>query len=452
MNQPEVTREELSLGNPQFAENLLQQFVPGMERGFHLGLGRIEKFLENTGKPHTKYPVIHIGGTNGKGSVAATLASVLGLQGLSVGLYTSPHLCAFNERIQLNSECVTDDKLEELIRDVGPEMERCGLSFFEAVTALAFHIFERAQIDIAVVEVGLGGRLDATNVVQPLSTVITNIEMDHKAYLGDTKRKIAKEKLGIVKEGAPLFTSETDEEMLAMFEAACRKKNSFLFPTQRDNPLSHLEISATGTSFTSSFDSWGEIDVITPLIGEHQAVNTCLALSVLDQLPDEFRPNGDAIVQGIRRVEWPGRTQVENREGVTWVLDIAHNKAGASALVQTLRQLQLERPIILLVSVLGDKDWKGIFLELAKEVDHVILTQSLSAPGERRWDLNEVSAILDLPSSELRPNFGDALTVAQALGSSGSVVVTGSAHTVGDVLSLLDWESYLRKRKVEIVT
>tara|TARA_B110000014_G_scaffold257874_2_gene243114 strand:+ start:40 stop:1398 length:1359 start_codon:yes stop_codon:yes gene_type:complete len=437
---------------PRYVESFLERFVPSMGGSVHWGLERIGKFLKNTGNPHVNYPVIHVGGTNGKGSVAASLASVLGVKGHSVGLYTSPHLCSFNERIQLGSKYASDQSLRDLIRDVGPEMERCGLSFFEAVTGLAFHMFEREGIDLAVVEVGLGGRLDATNVVRPISTVITNIEMDHKDYLGETKKQIAKEKLGIVKEGIPLFTSESDEGVIAMFEEVCRQRNSSLFSTFNDNPLSQVKISREGTSFTSSFHSWGEVEVVTPLIGKHQAMNTCLALSVLDQLPDALRPEYDVVAEGIRLVDWPGRTQVENRDGVTWVLDIAHNKAGAVALVETLKHLQLESPSVLLVSVLSDKDWEGIFSELVNEAEHVILTQSLSSPSERRWDLNKVSAVLNLASVKVCPDFNEALMMADRLGSSGSVVVTGSAHTVGDVLNRLDFEPNSETRMVEVAT
>ena len=436
----------------RYEARFLERFVPSMGGSVHWGLERIRKFLKNTGDPHVNYPVIHVGGTNGKGSVAASLASVLSVKGHSVGLYTSPHLCSFNERIQLGSKCATDQSLIDLIRDLGPEMERCGLSFFEAVTGLAFHMFEREGIDLAVVEVGLGGRLDATNVVWPISTVITNIEMDHKDYLGETKEQIAKEKLGIVKEGVPLFTSESGEGVLAMFKEVCRQRHSSFSSICHDNPLSQVKISRAGTSFISSFHSWGEVGVVTPLIGEHQAINTCLALSVLDQLPDAFKPGYDVVAKGIRLVDWPGRTQVENRDGVTWVLDIAHNKAGAAALVKTLKHLQLESPSVLLVSVLSDKDWEGIFSELVNEAEHVILTQSLSSPSERRWDLNKVSAILDLPSVKVCPDFNDALVMADRLGSSGSVVVTGSAHTVGDVLNRLDFEPHSRSRMIEVAT
>jgi dihydrofolate synthase/folylpolyglutamate synthase len=419
---------------------LLDQFVPGMERGVHWGLERIRKFLTNTGAPHLKYPVIHIGGTNGKGSVAASLTSVLSLQGYSVGLYTSPHLCSFNERIQIDGSCVKNETLKDLIIELGPEMNRCGLSFFEATTGLAFHMFQRSKVEIAIIEVGLGGRLDATNVVEPISTVITNIQMDHREYLGDTKEEIAFEKLGIVKEGIPLFTSETDKHLLEMFSRVCRERKSQLFPTFYENPVTQVEVSLQGTSFKSWYKSWGNLEIFTPLIGDHQAINTSLALAVMEQLPGPFLPKKEALIEGSSLVDWPGRIQVEKKSGVTWIFDIAHNQAGASALANTLNCLQLEGPTVVLVSVLVDKDWKGIFFELVNVADYVVLTQSISAPIDRRWDLSEVSTILDDSEVKVCPDFADALVMVETLAQTGTVVVTGSAHTVGDVLSTLDFD------------
>ena len=445
-----VSKEEI-LDSVDSGANLLEQCVPGIERGVHWGLDRVRKFLTNTGNPHLCYPTIHVGGTNGKGSVAASLSSVLSLQGHSVGLYTSPHLCSVNERIRIGSTCVDDMTLQDLISELGPEMDRCGLSFFEALTALAFHVFQRNNIDIGIIEVGLGGRLDATNVVDPISTVITNIQMDHRAYLGETKEEIAREKLGIAKEGVPLFTSETDKELLDIFGSVCRDKKAPLCTTFYNNPVSQIEIDFQGTSFRSSYENWGEIESFTPLIGSHQAINASLAMAVLEQLPDMFRPSRKILTKGISRVSWPGRIQVEKKNGLTWIFDIAHNKAGASALVDTLNYLGIDHPSVLLISVLGDKDWKGIFLELVDEVDHVILTQSISAPHERRWDLNEVSSILDCSKCEVCPDFGDAILMAETLALSGTVVVTGSAHTVGDVLDTLDFGLYSEGSSFEIV-
>ena len=452
MKSTEVSLVSSTAAQAQLGEHLLQRFVPGLERGVHWGLERIEEFLGATGDPHLSYPVIHVGGTNGKGSVAASLASVLNLQGHSVGLYTSPHLCSFNERIQVGSSCVTDRMLRELISELGPEMEKCGLSFFEAVTGLAFHVFQRSDIGIAVIEVGLGGRLDATNVVEPISTIITNIQMDHKAYLGETKQQIAREKLGIVKEGTPLFTSETDAELLDIFSAICGNRNSTLTSTFYENPITQMDISVEGTSFYSYHNTWDVTKVCTPLIGRHQALNTCLAMAVLDNLPDKFRPGVDVLEKGIKQVNWPGRIQIEKRNDVTWVFDVAHNKAGAAALVDTLNHLDLPSPSILLVSVLGDKDWEGIFLEMAGQVDHVILTQSSSAPNERRWDLNEVSAILDWSGIEVCPDLGKAVAKAQVEARSGTVVVTGSAHTVGDVLNELELNPYSTEKMVRNIS
>lgn len=408
-----------------------------LPQGVKWGLSRMNAFLAATGQPQRSYPGIHIGGTNGKGSVAATVASVLQYAGNRVGLYTSPHLCSFAERFQVAGHPVGERELQELAGELWSDIEREQLSFFEAATALAFHLFERRGVDVAVIEVGLGGRLDATNVVSPLITAVTNVAMDHSEYLGETLVEVAREKAGIVKRGVPLLTAETDPRLLPVFAEVCGRHGAPFFPLGIETESMALDITEDGTAFTVPTRRWGPLRLRTPLVGEHQALNGALSVGILEGLPKSLRPDEGALRAGIGGVCWPGRAQITRTGGRTWVFDVAHNPAGASALASVLERLTLPRPVVLLAAVLGDKNWRAMLPPLFKEVDRSVLTQAPSAPRERRWDLGNAAEIVAGLDAVICPDFGEALKRAGELASRGTVVVTGSNHTVGDALRLL---------------
>ena len=413
---------------------LLEELFAHVPHGIQWGLERIEAFLHDTGDPHLGIPCVHVGGTNGKGSVASTVATVLDRAGHRAGLYTSPHLCSFRERFQIRGAPVGDDELRELVRELDPEIRRHSLTFFEAATGLAFHLFRKREVEVSVIEVGLGGRLDATNVVAPFLSAITNVDLDHCDYLGSSLDEIAREKAGIIKSGVPLLTSEPDERIRSVLSATCDALGAPFVHVGPDTGDMLVEVREDHTAFDVATEAWGRLRLQTPLVGEHQAVNGALAVALLERMPPRFRPDRAALVEGLSKVHWPGRAQVEHLDGTTWVFDIAHNTAGATALASVLGRLELGRPIVVLTAVLGDKDWRAMLPPLFERADHAVLTQAPSAPLARRWDPQEAVAETGSGIAEIRTDFDEALDRARELAGSGTIVVAGSAHTVGDAL------------------
>ena len=442
---PEWTPGSLSGQRPHpltkvSGDPLLDELFPHVPHGIQWGLARMEAFLRDTGDPHIGIPCVHVGGTNGKGSVASTVASVLNRAGHRTGLYTSPHLCFFRERFQISGDPVDEDEIRALVRELDPEIRRHSLTFFEVATGLALHLFQRRGVDVSVIEVGLGGRLDATNVVTPFLTAITNVDLDHCDYLGSTLSEIASEKAGIIKSGVPLLTAEPDDRIRAVLSATCESLGAPFIYVRSDLEEMSVDIREDYTSFDVSTAEWGGLQIQTPLLGEHQAVNGALAVALLERMPRRFRPDRAALEEGISLVHWPGRVQVEHLEGRTWVFDIAHNTAGAVALASVLVRLELQRPIAVLTAVLGDKDWGEMLPPLFERVDHAVLTQAPSAPLARRWDPHVAATETGSEIAEIHTDFDDALDRARELAGSGTIVVTGSAHTVGDALRGLGLE------------
>jgi dihydrofolate synthase/folylpolyglutamate synthase len=402
-------------------------------------LERTERALDALGDPHRAYPTLHIGGTNGKGSVASTLAAVL-QRSRRTACYTSPHLCSFRERLLIDARPLTEEALLQYADEVRDPVVRFGLTFFEAATVLAMHAFARERVAFAVMEVGLGGRLDATNVVKPEVTAVTNVALDHADYLGATLPEIAREKAGIMKPGVPFVTAEHTADIVGLFRDLARDAGA---PLSHFDPttLRDVEVAADHTAFGMTTRSWGALDIRTPLVGLHQAANAGLAVEVLEQLGDDFKPDARDILRGIAGVEYHGRDEITLIDGCTWLFDVAHNTAGIHSLVDTIDRLELPRPLVALVGVLGDKDWKSMLPQLLSRVDVALLTQPPSAPPERRWDpdraADEVEAITVVRVVE---DFVHALDNARARAGEGTVVVTGSVHTVGSAMKLLDMD------------
>ena len=243
-----------------FTDPLVGRIFLPLATGVHWGLERITAALDDLGDPHLSYPTIHVGGTNGKGSVAAVLASVMCAEGHKVGLYTSPHLCHFHERFQVCGRPLPDDVIEARGLEIRELIAWHGLTFFEATTALAFHAFRREDLDVVVVEVGLGGRLDATNVVQPIASIITNIAMDHADFLGATVEEVAREKAGIIKAGVPILTAEANPAVVELLRATASRRAAPFFALDPVNDLHHVEVGRECTEFTVESRSWGRSD------------------------------------------------------------------------------------------------------------------------------------------------------------------------------------------------
>lgn len=410
---------------------------PPLPKGVHWGLERTEKALATLDDPHRAYATVHVGGTNGKGSVTATVASVLSRGGHRTGCYTSPHLCSFRERILVDGRPLSEEALKRYAEEVREAVVRFRLTFFEAVTVLAMHVFREEGVEIAVMEVGLGGRLDATNVIEPEVTAVTNVAMDHADFLGNTLEQIAREKAGIIKPGVPFVTAEADPDIRALLRALASDGGA-PFVAVEQPVVEAVEIEDDHTSLRVETERWGPLDIRTPLVGYHQATNAALAVRILEQLDGPWAPEPADVVEGIASVVYHGRDEVERIDGRTWLFDVAHNTAGILSLVDTVDRLDLPRPLVALVGVLGDKDWHSMLPPLLSRTDAAFLTQPPSAPEERRWDPQEAADQVDaLTVVRVVEDFHLALKRSMERAGRGTVVVTGSVHTVGSAMRLL---------------
>jgi dihydrofolate synthase/folylpolyglutamate synthase len=441
-------------------------------------LAHMRRLCAALGDPHTKVPSVLIAGTNGKGSTAATLAAILATAGYRTGLYTSPHLRRVNERIQLSQPALEPIADEEFGRVYGLVDQACERlvaagelpylpSFFERLTAIAFTWFAGADLpqpapraDILVLEVGLGGRLDATNIVEPLVSVITDISLDHQEYLGDTIALIASEKCGILRENGTLVTlSQHPEANQAIGEAAARlnvrgvSAAPFLPPAQRNRPESdHLNSIPWSDALRNRYSVVIEeagfsrvLKVDSPLSGSHQQRNIALALATACELRHAFGYEiaDSALEQGIRETAWPGRLE--------WIapnllLDVAHNPAGAWTLRAAIAALPESRPRTLLFSCLRDKDraeMSRILFPLfdsssepARSRDHIVLAQIPSPRAASLDDLQAAARAMDVPAHAMA-NPAEALELARSLTPAGGVIVaTGSVYLIGELRDL----------------
>ena len=410
--------------------------------GIRWGLGRTQELLAGVGDPHRRFRSLHVGGTNGKGSVSALCDAALRAAELSrtVGLYTSPHLVSFDERIRIGGRPVDRALLLACEARLRPEIERTGATFFEATTTIAFLCFAEAGVEVAVVEVGLGGRLDSTNVLRPVACAITNVARDHTEYLGESLEEIAAEKAGIFKPGTPALTGEPEGPALAVLRAKAAAAGAPLAVLDEAASVDGVEVALEGTRFRLDSARWGRRALRVPLVGSHQARNAALAAELLGVLPDDLRPEWEAVERGFAGVRWPGRMQVERVRGTTWVLDVAHNAAGVAALAATLDELELPRPVVLVTAILKDKDWAEMLPPLLARSDAAVLTVAPSSPPERRWEpatAAEQAGVFSGVPVRIIPDFSTALQRAETMAPHGTVLVTGSVHTVGDALAEL---------------
>ena len=397
---------------------------------FKFGLERTRALLAELGDPQLRYPVLHIAGTNGKGSSVATAEALLRGRGLRVAKYTSPHLVDFRERIAVDGVPITEEEVIEFIQAYAPAVERLGASFFEATTALALQHFARAGADVALIETGLGGRLDSTNVVVPRAAGVTSIGFDHMEYLGSTLQAIAAEKAGIFKAGVPAIVGEQDPEVRSWLAAAARHAEASPVRVVADEMrVDDIELTAAGTRFR--LRALGDDRIVeTPLVGSHQASNFAFTLALLDAAGDPFRTTLRNAVAAVRSVRLPGRFQ---RVG-PWIFDVAHNPDGMRTLAASLRGVTHDQPVIALLCILGDKDWRAMIEALAPEVSQFILTDAPTAPASRAWPLAQALAYAKQRgyAAVAEADFDAALRRAER--EAGTVLVTGSFHTVGDAM------------------
>ena len=417
-------------------------------------LAHMRVLLAALGHPEESFASVLVAGTNGKGSTAATLASILQASGLKSGLYTSPHLVQINERIKVNGEPIRDDDFAMLHDVVDRTAERLVTegdlpwhpSFFEMLTAMAFEHFARVRPDVAVLEVGMGGRLDATNVVEPRVSVITDIALDHQKYLGNTIGEIAREKVGIIRPGRvvvtlPQLPEANDAIGNTILDQGARAVNAvpYVPPVSPGSSLHLVPSGQSGIGQQYPLDVLGErILVESPLVGRHQLRNIALAIAAAEELHNQgFQQiTPEAIERGIRETRWPGRFQVVPSDGrrPEYVLDVAHNPAGAWALRSTLSAAYGERPFTMVFGVLRDKAVAEIAEILFPIAEHVIVTHA-NNPRSASWE--EIRQAASRVAGDIR----EAADVVSALadagkvaGRGGLVVVTGSIYIVGEAM------------------
>lgn len=398
-----------------------------------LGLERVSGFLERLGNPHRAYPVFHVAGTNGKGSTIATLEAILRGDGLRVGRYTSPHLVDFRERIVVNDVTMAPESIVEFLHQWDPEAAKLGSTFFEVTTAMALHHFALQRVDVALVEVGLGGRLDATNVVQPLAAAVTQIGFDHVEFLGKTLPEIAGEKAGIFKAGAvAVIGDEKPESQAVLIERAEHVGASAIFVKGRDFHVSDVSVTGVGTSFTHQLGSRTE-RLQTSLTGAFQADNSAVALAMLRGAGGTWKTAAEDAAVHLGNVHIAGRFHRVGR----YIFDVAHNPDGAATVAANIRELGVARPLVALVSVLKDKDWRGMMNALAAVVDEFVLTNAPTAPESRAWSLDDAVGWASERGLNVRMerNFDEAL--ASVASGPATVLITGSFHTVGDAMERL---------------
>ena len=356
-------------------------------------LGRMRAFAEHLGNPHTAYPIIHVAGTKGKGSVSALCASALRQAGYKVGLYTSPHLQDYTERIQVNGQQISKAELIALVDELRPYLDAgTELTTFEITTALGFLYFARQGVTAAVFEVGLGGRLDATNIITPVVSVITSISYDHTQFLGNTLTAIAGEKAGIIKSSVPVVISPQKKEARLALERVARERGARLIQVGRDVLFAPGEHSLTGQKLmvwsagqqdqaSLYFDGkkpedWEPLQLRIPLLGHHQIENAATAYTVLLTARERGLAVSDAAIQhGFAEVSWPGRFEILSEDPIVLV-DSAHNRDSALKLRIALDDYFPGKPVILIFGASEDKDIEGMFAELMPRVRQVVATRS----------------------------------------------------------------------------
>jgi dihydrofolate synthase/folylpolyglutamate synthase len=367
------------------------------------------------GRPERHFPAIHVGGTNGKGSTCAFMAAELRARGLRVGVYTSPHLLSPCERVTVNGVPMSEDAFAQWTTQLEAHIERLDASFFEATTAIAFADLAARGVDVAVVEVGLGGRLDATNVLTPLVSVVTKIALEHADYLGSDLKGIAREKAGIAKPGVPFVTGEPDAELrVALVQEAERRGADPVILVDTTRPVS------PGARLG--------------LRGRHQVANAWTAHGALSQLPPAFGETGDEIPASFADAYAPGRFEFRGK----WLFDVAHNPDGMRVVADALRDYDPPRPVHALVGIRNDKEWRPMLELLRPVVDRLVVTVSPSIPVMQRWsaeDFGGEGGASAAGAPEFAPDFDRALADIQE--GAATILVTGSFHTVGDALARL---------------
>ena len=417
-------------------------------------LDRIVEFVQMLGEPQRNYPVIHLTGTNGKTSTARMIESLLISLGLRTGRFTSPHLQAMNERIVIDGKPIDEQSFVDAFNDIAPFTHMVDannahpLSFFETIVAMAYAAFSDAPVDVAVVEVGMGGAWDATNIADGQVAVLTPIAVDHAAYLGSDPVTIAREKVGIIKPGAEVISADQLPEVLDVIAERCTEVGATLRVEGIDFRV-ESRVAAVGGQVLEIAGPWGHYsDLFLPLYGAHQAQNVSLALAAVEAFLGGQALGEQVVSEGFAEMTSPGRLEIVRRSP-TIVLDAAHNPHGATAVVDALSDSFSFSPLIGVIGVMGDKDVEGLLAAFEPVFAHVVCTQNSTARALPATELAEIArGIFGGDRVAVAPNLVDAIdqatTLAEAGGvfgeglGSGGVLVTGSVITVGEARALIN--------------
>ena len=392
------------------------------------GIKAISKLLSRLGNPQNSYKTILIAGTNGKGSTAAMIASILCSAGYKVGLYTSPHLVDVRERIVVNGKKISLKEFNQTIADVKDKIKQ-PVTYFEFLTAVAFVYFQRQKVDIAVLEVGLGGRLDATNVCKPLVSVITNIAFDHTDYLGNTLNSIAREKAGIIKQKGICITAAKQKKVVDVLRDVCQRRRAKFYCLGRDIKIKKQK----DGFFTYQGFNRNLKNLKIPLQGDHQLSNAALALAAIELCEKKgFSIADTAIYAGLKNTHWEARLEVLQNQPL-FLLDGAHNPAGISVLCRTFKKVFSYRRLILIFGALADKDYRRMLQKIVPLASIIILTQLKTKRAVPVNDIMETVKKMGYPAI-VTENVNQAIEWAQVLATKQDLIcATGSFYLAGEV-------------------
>ena len=387
-----------------------------------MGLNHTSWLLKFLNNPQDNFKTIHVAGTNGKGSTAAIIYSILIANGYKVGLYTSPHLINFNERIRVNGVTITDEEIISFMKHVEPAINEIKSTFFEVTTAMAFYHFSNNDVDIAIIETGLGGRLDSTNVVNPSLTVMTPISLDHRDILGDTIEKIANEKAGIIKKGVPLISANQVNNVSKILEKRVKKKESVMHICP--NPES-VKLSSDGTSFEVKGNNFN-----TSLIGEHQAQNATLAIATINLFNSDIPY--EIIDKGLRNVYWPGRLQQVSDK---IYYDVAHNEDGVKSVLNNLNRIFPTSKLYGLLCLKGDKEIDCIAESIKSQFEMLFVSTSkdglLMEPERLSRELHNLK-VDNFPSSDISSSISK---IKKVRGPDDVILIFGSHYIANEIFS-----------------
>ena len=424
--------------------------------GIKLGLKNINYLLSLLGEPHKKLKIIHVAGTNGKGSTCSSISSILQSDGYKVGLYTSPHLVDFAERIKIDHKPIGRKKVSELLERIKPYIEKVANTpsynhptFFEVITSMAFLYFFEEQVDFLVLEVGLGGRLDATNVCEPLISVITHIDYDHMDKLGNSLKEIAREKGGIIKPEGIVISSNQYEEAYNEIKKIAKEKNSLIYSVGREIIYKIVKSDIKGVIFDLKGIYHEYENLHTPLLGRHQADNAAAAIAAIEALKIRgVNITEKAIRVGLEKVKWTGRLEII-QNNPTLVLDGAHNPNGVKVVRDALKEIFSYHRLILVLAIFADKDYKKMIQIIVPNADLIIATKTKNPRATPPQVIaKEAAQYIEQNKIIITENIPQAINCAISNSKEDDLIcITGSLYTVGEAKRYFEIKNQERKVK-----